>query len=699
MLKDSLHAKLAPSAANFWANCSGWVEACEGIPNDTNKYAAEGTVAHKYSDECLQTGTFADQFIGRTERYEGTTSRWNGKSFDTAPITYEFTWTEDDARALQYGIDQFRQFEGEFFGEHRVDLSKWLGPNQFGTLDRAVINSDLIVVGDFKWGRYIPVSPTPRIFGIDIPRMNHIDLIEPQPNAWASLKMLNGRLHGKRMQDLPYHHDAALTDEQFDEVADYNINDMDATLLLLSALEEPLKMRDALGAEYGMDFRSKSDAQIGEAIIKKRVEEALGRRIEKVDLNTVAGTKFRYDVPPYLRFETPQLQDILQRIAETDFFINYQGKVNLPEWLGAERITIGETAYQMGIGGLHSTEKNRSVYADDHYKLFDFDVASYYPAIILSSGLYPKAVGPVFLDVYGKIRADRIAAKREGDKVKDQGLKISLNGCYGKLGSIWSFLYAPHLMIAVTLTGQLALLMLIERAELAGIPVVSGNTDGVVFRCPRHLEAELLEVTAQWERDTGFELESTEYVSLHSQSVNTYGAIKPDGKVKRKGVLANPRAEGDLRTQMMISPSMNVCADAAFDHILNGTPVDEFIRSCTDIRDFVTVVQAKGGATWRGEYLGKVVRFIWSTDGDDILYSEPHEATGNYKKVSRSDGSRPMMELPDEFPDDIDYDAYIRAAREILIDIGYTARAPVARKAKVFNYNARGWLQVSLLAA
>lgn len=159
MLKDSLHAKLAPSAANFWANCSGWVEACEGIPNDTNKYAAEGTVAHKYSDECLQTGTFADQFIGKTERYEGFTSRWNGTSFDTAPVTYEFTWTEEDARTLQYGIDQFRQFEGEFFGEHRVDLSKWLGPNQFGTLDRAVINSDLIVVGDFKWGRYIPVSP------------------------------------------------------------------------------------------------------------------------------------------------------------------------------------------------------------------------------------------------------------------------------------------------------------------------------------------------------------------------------------------------------------------------------------------------------------------------------------------------------------------------------------------------------------
>jgi DNA polymerase elongation subunit (family B) len=58
-------------------------------------------------------------------------------------------------------------------------------------------------------------------------------------------------------------------------------------------------------------------------------------------------------------------------------------------------------------------------------------------------------------------------------------MKIAANGVFGKLGSPWSILYAPHLMVAVTLTGQLALLMLIERAERMGISVVSANTDGV----------------------------------------------------------------------------------------------------------------------------------------------------------------------------------------------------------------------------
>ncbi|KKS65278.1 MAG: hypothetical protein UV34_C0020G0001, partial [Parcubacteria group bacterium GW2011_GWB1_42_6] len=40
-------------------------------------------------------------------------------------------------------------------------------------------------------------------------------------------------------------------------------------------------------------------------------------------------------------------------------------------------------------------------------------------------------------------------------------------------------------MIQVTITGQLALLMLIERLELCGVPVISANTDGLVVECPR----------------------------------------------------------------------------------------------------------------------------------------------------------------------------------------------------------------------
>ena len=423
--------------------------------------------------------------------------------------------------------------------------------------------NDRIILGNAKhW----------QLDDINIPRGwqdNIVDLMEPQPNARASLKTLAGRLHAPLMQDLPYEPDTELTEEEMDIVLSYMGNDLQNTHLLLDNLMDAMEMRRAIGADFGLNFMSKSDAQMGEGMIKKRVEQALGERVSKVP--TPAGTTFRYKPPPWLRFETPQLQKLLERIAASEFIVKADGKVQAPRWLEEEStLTIGETEYAMGIGGLHSTEKNRAVHSDDEHVLLDFDVASYYPAIILNAGLYPRALGPQFIDVYREIRDERVAAKRAGDKTKDKGLKIALNGTFGKLGSAFSVLYAPHLMIAITLGGQLALLMLIERAEAAGIRVVSGNTDGVVFRCPRDMagpieksrvkSGALADLIVEWESETGFELEATEYLSLYNASVNSYYAFQPGGKVKVKGKGWTGRYDKDIRTQLMKNPAAEVVA-------------------------------------------------------------------------------------------------------------------------------------------
>lgn len=556
--------------------------------------------------------------------------------------------------------------------------------------------------------------------GVTVPRWNTICLMEPQPNAFASLKTLAGRMHAPKLQDLPYDPDHALTEVEMDMVLSYMGNDLQNTALLYAALEEPLALRAAIGAEYGINVMSKSDAQVGEGIIKRRVEQARGG--ERIYRDENPPQDFRYHVPTWLSFERPDLQRMLDELRGTDFQVQFNGKVEMPEWLGDLKPTIGDTTYKMGIGGLHSTETNRALFSDDESVLIDFDVASYYPAIIINSGLYPKALGPQFLTEYAKIRDERVVAKGEvkrfdklekdraltGEerqqrataKAKEAGLKISLNGSFGKLGSIYSVLYAPHLMIFVTLTGQLALLMLIERAEAAGIPVVSGNTDGVVFHCPRDRKDDLLAITKQWESDTGFVLEDTEYAALYNQSVNSYIAVKTDGKAKWKGPVANPwRSDDgwkpDVRAQLMKNPQMPVVANAVVDLILYDRPVEDTIRASRDVRDFVTVVKVDGGGTWRADYLGKVVRYIWSTDGEEILRAKAHATTGNYGKVSKSDGCRPVMELPDEFPQDLDYDAYVRAAEEVLMDIGYRERPRAVKALRVFKHSAVLWWAVA----
>lgn len=271
-------------------------------------------------------------------------------------------------------------------------------------------------------------------------------------------------------------------------------------------------------------------------------------------------------------------------------------------------------------------------------------------------------------------------------QVMDKGAKIMLNGVYGKLGSSYSVLYAPHLLIATTLTGQLTLLMLAERAEAQGINVVSGNTDGLLFYCPRDKYAglnkdrlnpsPLADVTDTWERLTGFDLEFGEYRAIYNLSVNSYYAIKASGGHKRKGPVGNPWNEhpddfDQVRGQLMKNPQMTICSDAALNFIKDGTPIEKTIRECTDIRQFVTVVRASKGATWKGQYLGKTVRFYWATDGEPIIESVPHEKTGNFKKVSKTEGAAECMRLPDVIPSNIDYNRYIEEAQKIIREYGF----------------------------
>lgn len=137
--------------------------------------------------------------------------------------------------------------------------------------------ADDIIRGDMKpWD-------IEREYKFKIPKpweIDHIDLIEVAPGK-ASLKLYNGRLHGRRMQDLPYPPDAVLTPEQIDETYKYCGNDLDATLLLWESLSEQIKLREGMSREYGIDLRSKSDAQVAEAVIKREVKRILGRDVKR----------------------------------------------------------------------------------------------------------------------------------------------------------------------------------------------------------------------------------------------------------------------------------------------------------------------------------------------------------------------------------------------------------------------------------
>lgn len=497
-------------------------------------------------------------------------------------------------------------------------------------------------------------------YGVKAPDwLDHIDLIETVPGVQISLKLYGGRLHSKRLQDLPYPPDMLIGPVERANLRTYCENDCDTTIDLWRKATDPkdniIETRELLTAEFGIDVRSKSDAQIAETIIKARVEKLKGERIYKPEVPR--GTRYRYRPPAFLKFQTPLLQAKFAEVCEAEFAVQADGKLSMPPALEGAKLTIGGSTYKMGIGGLHSTEKRAGHIASAAVLLRDIDVVSYYPSLILQCGLYPENMGEHFQRIYREFRDRRVAAKKAGHKSTALTLKIFLNGAFGKLGSPYSVLYAPNLLMQVTVTGQLALLMQIERMEAAGIPCVSANTDGCVYACPAHLEGTMKAVIAQWEHDTGFETEETKYRAIFNRDVNNYVALKEKGGVKTKGVLADPG--------VMKNPANTIVNQAVCDYLDKGVPIAETVLRCRDIRKFLRVQRVTGGAHWGGEYLGKVVRWYRSS-GHRLCI----EYVKNGNKVANSDCAAPLMELPDEFPADVDHGYYIAEAHDLLREIG-----------------------------
>jgi hypothetical protein len=492
----------------------------------------------------------------------------------------------------------------------------------------------------------------------------HIDLINVCPLK-GSLKLYGARLHSKRIQELPFPDNLDLDDWQIPIVQEYNCNDLDVTEQIYHFCKERLQLREAISIEYNEDLMSKSDAQMAEVVIPKEVAKLNGKWPKKPEIEP--GTAYRYSCPQYLKYATKPLQDLLSKVKRAEFVVQDNGKIALPEELKTA-VKIGSSVYRLGIGGLHSSEEEIGYEANETHTLSDRDMVSYYPNILINNGLYPIALGPNFLTVFKGFKSQRVIAKRNKDFTKDKGLKIFINGMSGKLSDEWSKMYSPDLTIQMTVTGQLTLLLFIEILECNGFKVISANTDGIVIYHRRDEQEKLNYWIKFFEQLTGFETENTEYTKYYARDVNAYFAVKTNKEVKVKGPYSEVGSQSG--TQLDNNPVNLICSDAIKLFLAKGKPIEETIRECKNITRFVTVRNVKGGAHKDGEYLGKVVRWAYYKGMHGTIN---YVLTGN--KVPDTDGAMPLQDLPESFPENIDYNRYISIAKDMLYDIGYLKRA------------------------
>lgn len=567
----------------------------------------------------------------------------------------------------------------------------------------------------------------PSRFGYDPIEFDHIDLMEVSPGVRISLKTFAGRMGYPTMVDMPFHHDQDLTADEQVVLENYCQNDLGVTEWLFNRLRNEVELRKEMSEEHGIDLRSKSDAQVAEAILKKAA-----------NIKGKAGNKpsyVTYTAPKFIQTDSQVINDLIERLEATTFTINpANGVVQSPEFLD-EPLQLGYGSYQCGIGGLHSThDKCLHVESTNEIMISDFDVASYYPNIMLKAGLTPRlegGAGERFIAAYREIYDRRIEAKRAGNKKIANALKISLNGTFGKLGSPYSAFYSPDLMLAVTITGQLNLLCLIHDLEkMDGVKVLSANTDGIMVQYPvAARDAVLAPIMANALR-TGFEYEETRYRTVAMKDVNNYIAItsnlvpvvispedgvvsgKADGnKAKRKGLYAsnNPK-ENPL--YLMKNPTFEVCSNMVVDYLRDGVMPHNAIGKYENIAEYVSIRNVKGGGIqfddvvevddwelvldlgtkdneWRrpcwpegkvvkrksrpgpvevgigGQAFGRIARWYMQKDG-----KLPINYVGSGNKVPKTEGAKLCMTLPDKLPADLDRDWYIAESVSMLGDMG-----------------------------
>lgn len=378
--------------------------------------------------------------------------------------------------------------------------------------------------------------------------------------------------------------------EYLNEMADYNDNDVYIVAELIRMNQEEVLLRYRISEEYNVDVFSASRSTIADKVIVKLYSKFTGLHPKAfIDTKTIRRKIVVSEIlSDKIAFSTPELNDILSDIRS----LTLRGEKGEFD----REFTFMGTSYTIATGGLHSNEIPAVYFENSDSIIVDRDVASYYPNMIRSlkvcqKHLIPKAwfrIADTIVDErleHKHLAKDKSLDSIDRDKHATAAacLKIVANaGIFGKMGSEKSFLCDKKAMYQVTINGQLFLLMLIEKLELAGIHVISANTDGIVTIVPRELEQTADDICHWWEKHLGLELEFTYYTKYVTEGVNSYLTVKRGGSSKFKGRM-NPKMFLEDLSKGYNSPIVAKCVT---EYFINGTPVMETLRNAKSILDF-----------------------------------------------------------------------------------------------------------------
>lgn len=457
--------------------------------------------------------------------------------------------------------------------------------------------------------------------------------------------------------------------EDFDSMIDYNINDIESTSELLNRCKDAVDLRIAIEDEYGVRVLSKDGVNIGMKILTQKYLEKTGLTWWDIEglRSPMNYIPLKDVILPFIKYDSP----ILNRVLE-----DMKSQIVSPGRKGYENnFVFAGLRYTVGVGGIHSKNNPEIIIPKEDEILIDIDVASLYPSMLIEYGFYPKHLGPEFLEVYSQIKNERIEAKHNGDKVKNETLKLALNGLSGNLQNEHNFCYSPEAVMKIRINGQLLLLMLAEKLTQAGCRIIQANTDGLFVLLKKDNYQRVNTICRNWEQLTKLTLEEERFEAMYQYAINDYIAVTtlyPDMKkrflsgetiirksTKKPYTCIEEIQEDFIKTKGMFITkvllgkglSAKIIPEAIIKYFVDGTPVEQTIKECKDIKKFL--MSEKTGKQWHVEYMNeeqqRTNRFYASTnggylwkwkdtghkEGEIITYTEPYVGERKYKASAR----------------------------------------------------------------
>lgn len=429
----------------------------------------------------------------------------------------------------------------------------------------------------------------------------------------TSLKDLEFWMQYPNVQDMPISHKEAIREDQISMVLEYNLNDVKATYAFYELCKPKIELRKMLGKEYGLKFTNTNDPAIGSNIFLDLLSKDMG--IDKPILRKIR--TFRKDIAlkdvlvPHIKFAGAKFQSLLGNIKQTSIDSLNPKFENSVVYKGVK--------YDFGLGGLHSCCKPGVYCSNDEWVITDIDVNSYYPNLAINNGFHPAHLGKTFCKIYKQIYEQRAIAKKAGNKAVNEGLKLALNGTFGKAGDKNSYLYDMKFLFSITLNGQMLLAMLIEELidTIDDIQVLQVNTDGVTIKYKQIYENIVKQICKDWEHLTKLELEYKEYSKMIIMDVNNYTAIDIKGGIKTKGLF-------EISKEAYKDTSFKIIPIALQEYFVNDIPIDTTIENHENIYDFC------GRAKFKKDSYGEVRWIDFDENKQPYIRKQKQQKTTRY---------------------------------------------------------------------